>query len=75
MSFAKEDIKMVKTSALANKHKCSEVYVRCVLTGTRAANSELAQTILKDANDIVAIFERETRTMVREIKLMEDAGI
>ena len=58
--LTKEAVKMVKTPALAQKHNCSDVYVRCVLTGTRKAKSELAQLILKDANDILAIYERNT---------------
>lgn len=58
--LTRETVKMVKTPALAQKHNCSDVYVRCVLTGTRKAKSELAKLILKDANDIVAIYERNT---------------
>ncbi len=58
--LTRESVKMVKTPALAQKHNCSDVYVRCVLTGTRGAKTELARMILKDANDIVAIYERNT---------------
>ena len=56
--LTKDTIKMVKTSALASKHECSDVYVRCVLTGTRAAKTTLARNLLKDANEIVAIYQR-----------------
>lgn len=59
-----EYVKMVKTPALARKHDCSDVYVRCVLTGKRDARSDLARMILKDANDIVAIYERNTGKML-----------
>ena len=58
--LTRETIKMVKTSALASKHECSDVYVRCVLSGTRAAKTALAQKLLKDANEIVAIYQRGT---------------
>lgn len=61
----KDEMKKVKTSALAEKHNCSDVYVRCVLAGTRRANSQLAQSILKDASDIVSIFQRETDKLIR----------
>lgn len=61
----KDKIKKVKTPALAEKHSCSDVYVRCVLSGTRRANSQLAQLILKDANDIVSILERDTKKVIK----------
>lgn len=63
-----DEVKMVKTSALARKHNCSEVYVRCVLTGTRASNSALAQMILKDACDIVVIYDRNTSKLIKSKK-------
>lgn len=59
--LTKETIKMVKTTALAHKHNCSDVYVRCVLMGTRAGRTPLAQGILKDANEIVAIYQRNVK--------------
>jgi len=62
--ISKENLKMVKTPALARKHNCSDVYVRCVLTGARSANTALAKMILKDANDIIAIYERDTSRLI-----------
>lgn len=62
--LTKESLKSVKTPALARKYNCSDVYVRYILTGARAANSVLAQLILKDANDILAIHERDTSKLI-----------
>lgn len=64
-NLSKDTLKKVKTLALAEKHHCSDVYVRCVLSGTRRGNSHLAQLILKDANDIVSIFERDTDRLIK----------
>ncbi|NDV83492.1 hypothetical protein [Bacteroides sp. 51] len=62
--LTRDTIKMVKTTALADKHDCSDVYVRCVLTGTRAARTPLAQNLLRDANEIVAIYQRRVNKEV-----------
>lgn len=62
--LTKEEIKLIKTSALAEKHKCSDVYVRCVLTGARAAKTPLAKLILRDASDILAIYYRDTNKLM-----------
>lgn len=62
--LTKEEIKLIKTSALAEKHKCSDVYVRCVLTGARAAKTALAKLILRDAHDVLAIYNRDTSKLM-----------
>lgn len=63
-TLTKSELKKVKILALAKKHDCSEVYVRCVLNGSRAANSELAKMILKDALDIIQIMDRDTMKVI-----------
>ena len=58
--FTSNEIKDLKVSALARKYKCSEDYVRRILKGDRERKTELAQGIVKDAIDTLAILERET---------------
>ena len=64
--LSREEIKMIKTPALAAKHNCSDVYVRSVLIGTRACKSLLARMILKDACDILKIFGRDTKLLMKD---------
>lgn len=54
-TFVSTEIKDLKISALARKYKCSDDYVRRVLKGDRERNTELAQSIVKDAMEILAI--------------------
>ena len=58
--FTSTEIKDLKISAFARKYKCSDDYVRRVLKGERERNTELAQSIVKDAIDTLAIVERKT---------------
>lgn len=62
--FASTEIKDLKVSALARKYKCSDDYVRRVLKGDRERNTELAQSIVKDAIDMLSIVERKTSITV-----------
>lgn len=62
--FTGTEIKDLKISALARKHKCSDDYVRRVLKGNRERNTELAQVIVIDAIDMLSIVERETIAIV-----------
>ena len=58
--FTRDEIKDLKTSAIARKHKVSADYVRKVLTGIRKQNSNTAKSIVQDATDSLVIIERET---------------
>ncbi|WP_418894568.1 hypothetical protein [Limibacterium fermenti] len=58
--FTSTEIKDLKVAALARKYKCSDDYVRRVLKGDRERNTELAQSIVKDAIDALEIIERKT---------------
>lgn len=58
--FNTEQLRDLKTAAIARKHKCSTEYVRMVLMGERERNTELAQKIVKDAVDMFEILKRET---------------
>lgn len=58
--FTSSDFKDLKIDAIARKHKCSGDYVRRVLKGERERNTDLAQKIVADANDMLQIVERET---------------
>ena len=62
--FTGTEIKDLKVSALARKYKCSDDYVRKVLKGDRERNTELAQSIVKDAIDMLSIVERKTSITV-----------
>lgn len=57
----KKELRKVCTPALARKYDCSDVYVRAVLKGYRARNTELAQKIFKDALIIIALYEEEDK--------------
>lgn len=59
--FTKEDKRHIRIQSLASKHGCSREYVGKVLDGERERNSALSQKIVKDATDIIAIYERDTR--------------
>lgn len=59
--FSIEELRDLKTAAIARKHRCTTVYVRMVLMGERERNTELAQMIVKDAIDMFEILERETK--------------
>lgn len=60
----KEKLRLLKYSPLAEKYKCSVGYVRMVLLGERVSNTVKAQKILRDAQDILDILERETKVTV-----------
>ncbi|WP_139785056.1 hypothetical protein [Parabacteroides sp. Marseille-P3160] len=62
--FTSTEIKDLKISALARKYKCSDDYVRRVLKGDRERNTELAQSIVRDAIDTLAIVKRKTYALV-----------
>lgn len=62
--FTAEEIKDLKVGALARKYKCSDDYVRRVLKGDRERNTDMAQGIMKDATDMLAIVERETKAIL-----------
>lgn len=59
-NFTKEEIRELRIDSLARKYKCSNTYVRGILKGDRKRNTDLAQVIMKDALDMLAIVERET---------------
>lgn len=58
--FVSEEIKKIKVGSLARKYEITESYVRMILKGERERNTELSQKVLKDANDMLEIVERET---------------
>lgn len=58
--FTTEEMRDIKVSAIARKHRCSVYYVRMILAGDRDRETELAKKIVKDAIDMFAILERET---------------
>ena len=62
--LARNDRKRIYAPALAKKYDCSESYVRSVIVGERESNTELSQAIRIDANDIVAIYERDTKELL-----------
>ena len=62
--FTSEEISKIKTSSIADKYGCSPDYVRKILKGDSEQKSVLAQKILKDANDMFEILERETTITV-----------
>lgn len=62
--FKTEELRELKLTAIARKHGCSADYVTKILTGERERNSVLANKILKDACDLIAIINRETKVMV-----------
>lgn len=62
--LGRECFKIIRTVALAQKHGCSDVYIRLVLSGKRASNSLLAQMILKDVHDMMAIYTQDTAQLI-----------
>lgn len=50
--------RQIGTGALAEKYNCSRAYVGLVIKN--GGNSVLARKIKKDADDLMAILERET---------------
>lgn len=62
--FTTEELSELRLSSIAKKHRCSSDYVRKVLKGDSEQKSVLAQKILKDANDIFEILNRETTITV-----------
>ena len=58
--FSLEEIKDLEVAALARKYKCSEEYVRCLLKGSRARNTEMAKKIVEDAIAMHEVITRET---------------
>lgn len=66
--FTSVEIKDLKIPALARKYGCSDDYVRRVLKGDRERNTELAQCIVKDAIDTLAIVERKTYDPTQKAK-------
>lgn len=59
--FTSEELQDLKLATLARKHNCTAGYVTKILTGERERNSVLAQKIIKDANDMLEIINRETK--------------
>ena len=58
--FSIEELRDLKTGAIARKHRCTTTYVRMILMGRRERETELAKKIVQDATDMFAILERET---------------
>lgn len=58
--FKNEELKELRLSSIAKKYGCSTDYARKVLKGDSEQKSVLARKILKDANDIFQILNRET---------------
>jgi len=58
----KTQSRQVSVGALAEKYHCSRAYVHQVLR--QGGKSVLARKILKDAEDMMAILERETIIMI-----------
>lgn len=57
MIFDYQNIKKIRIQALAYKHGCSPKYVYSVLSGERNDNTDLAKSIIKDAQAIVDIID------------------
>lgn len=62
--LAAKDLCKVKIGPLAKKYGCSAGYVKMVLNGTRSGYSCLARMVLKDAQDIVSIYGRDTSEII-----------
>lgn len=62
--FTPEELQELKLATLARKHNCTAGYVTKILTGERERNSVLAQKIIKDANDMLEIINRETKVIL-----------
>lgn len=58
--FTIDELRDLKTGAIARKHRCTTAYVRMILIGERDRETELAKKIVQDAIDMFAILERET---------------
>jgi len=58
--FTKEQRKKINKSALADKHNCTDTYIRLVLRGEREENTELAKAIIEDAKSMLKILEPKT---------------
>lgn len=59
--FGKKEIESLRLGAIAEKHNCSSVYVRQVLTDPSKRNTALTHKIVTDASDIIGILERDTK--------------
>lgn len=57
--FTSKQRKLINKNALANKHNCTDAYVRLVLKGEREQNSELANKIVEDAKKMLEILEQK----------------
>lgn len=55
--FTKEQRKKINKSALADKHNCTDTYIRLVLRGEREENTDLAKAIIEDAKLMLEILE------------------
>lgn len=55
--FTKQQRKKINKSALADKHNCTDTYVRLVLRGAREENTDLAKAIIEDAKLMLEILE------------------
>ena len=58
--FTTDQLRDLKTGAIARKHRCTTTYVRMILTGERERETDLAKKIVKDATDMFAILNRDT---------------
>jgi len=52
-----EQAKKINKQSLADKYNCTRAYVGLVLSGQRAANTEMARAILTDAHAIIKVLE------------------
>ena len=45
---------------VAEKHKCSGIYVRCIINGTRNRKSSLARTIVEELEGLLKLLRPES---------------
>lgn len=55
--FTTDQIKKLNKPAIAEKHNCTDTYVRLVLKNARKDNSDKAKAIIKDAKKMLEILE------------------
>ena len=55
--FTEEQRKKINKSALADKHNCTDTYIRLVLRGEREETTDLAKAIIEDAKLMLEILE------------------
>ena len=63
-TFKTDEMSLLRISSIADKYECSTNYVYKVLKGEREPKSVLAQKIIRDANDMLEILNRETKITV-----------